>query len=151
MHFWLRMRIASLGSRRFDPGTRLDEVRISCPTTMRQGPRAWSMSAAKSRNAAHGARPRHSFESNPPCCGNFRKILKGNPLEVARFAGIQAAKRTSELIPMCHPLMLSHVDVEVRIEKDGVRIIASAGLNGPTGVEMEALTAATSPRSRCTT
>ena len=41
---------------------------------------------------------------------------KGNPLEVARFAGIQAAKRTSELIPMCHPLMLSHVDVEVRIE-----------------------------------
>jgi cyclic pyranopterin phosphate synthase len=67
---------------------------------------------------------------------------KGNPLEVARFAGIQAAKRTSELIPMCHPLMLSHVDVEVRIENEGVRIIASAALNGPTGVEMEALTAA---------
>ena len=68
---------------------------------------------------------------------------KGNPLEVARFAGIQAAKRTSELIPMCHPLMLSHVDVGVTVEKRGVRIIASAGLNGPTGVEMEALTAAT--------
>ena len=68
---------------------------------------------------------------------------KGNPLEVARFAGIQAAKRTSELIPMCHPLMLSHVDVEVTIEKEGVRIIASAGLKGATGVEMEALTAAT--------
>jgi cyclic pyranopterin phosphate synthase len=68
---------------------------------------------------------------------------KGNPLEVARFAGIQAAKRTSELIPMCHPLMLSHVDVEMKIEKGGVRIIASAGLNGPTGVEMEVLTAAT--------
>lgn len=68
---------------------------------------------------------------------------KGNPLEVARFAGIQAAKRTSELIPMCHPLMLSHVDVEVTIKKGGVRIIASAALNGPTGVEMEALTAAT--------
>ena len=67
---------------------------------------------------------------------------KGNPLEVARFAGIQAAKRTSELIPMCHPLMLSQVDVEVRIENEGVRIIASAALNGPTGVEMEALTAA---------
>jgi cyclic pyranopterin phosphate synthase len=67
---------------------------------------------------------------------------KGNPLEVARFAGIQAAKRTSELIPMCHPLMLSHVDVEVKVEKGGVRIIASVGLNGPTGVEMEALTAA---------
>lgn len=68
---------------------------------------------------------------------------KGNPLEVARFAGIQAAKRTSELIPMCHPLMLSHVDVEIKIEKGGVRIEASAGLKGPTGVEMEALTAAT--------
>jgi cyclic pyranopterin monophosphate synthase len=67
---------------------------------------------------------------------------KGNPLEVARFAGIQAAKRTSELIPMCHPLMLSHVDVELTVEKRGVRIVASAGLNGPTGVEMEALTAA---------
>ncbi|HYP09240.1 MAG TPA: cyclic pyranopterin monophosphate synthase MoaC [Bryobacteraceae bacterium] len=67
---------------------------------------------------------------------------KGNPLEVARFAGIQAAKRTSELIPMCHPLMLSHVDVQLSIEKTGVRIIATAGLSGPTGVEMEALTAA---------
>jgi cyclic pyranopterin phosphate synthase len=67
---------------------------------------------------------------------------KGNPLEVARFAGIQAAKRTSELIPMCHPLMLSHVDVKVTIEKLGVRIVATAGLSGPTGVEMEALTAA---------
>jgi cyclic pyranopterin phosphate synthase len=68
---------------------------------------------------------------------------KGNPLEVARFAGIQAAKRTSELIPMCHPLMLTHVDVNLAVEKSGVRIVASAGLNGPTGVEMEALTAAT--------
>ena len=67
---------------------------------------------------------------------------KGNPLEVARFAGIQAAKRTSELIPMCHPLMLSHVDVQVTMEKSGVRIVATAGLSGPTGVEMEALTAA---------
>ena len=68
---------------------------------------------------------------------------KGNPLEVARFAGIQAAKRTSELIPMCHPLMLSHVDVSVTIEKQGVRIVSSVGLTGATGVEMEALTAAT--------
>jgi cyclic pyranopterin phosphate synthase len=68
---------------------------------------------------------------------------KGNPLEVARFAGIQAAKRTSELIPMCHPLMLSHVDVNVTIEKQGVRIVSSVGLTGATGVEMEALTAAT--------
>jgi cyclic pyranopterin phosphate synthase len=67
---------------------------------------------------------------------------KGNPLEIARIAGIAAAKRTSELIPLCHPLMLSHADVEVTVEKKGVRIIASSATTGQTGVEMEALTAA---------
>jgi cyclic pyranopterin phosphate synthase len=68
---------------------------------------------------------------------------KGNPLEVARIAGIQAAKRTSELIPMCHPLPLSHVEVEVDVVAEGVRIQATAATTGQTGVEMEALTAAT--------
>jgi cyclic pyranopterin monophosphate synthase len=67
---------------------------------------------------------------------------KGNPLEVARIAGIAAAKRTSELIPMCHPLLLSHIDVTATIESRGVRITASVTTTGPTGVEMEALTAA---------
>ena len=67
---------------------------------------------------------------------------KGNPLEVARIAGSLAAKKTSELIPMCHPLMLSKVDVETCIETDGVRLIATAVTTAPTGVEMEALTAA---------
>jgi cyclic pyranopterin phosphate synthase len=67
---------------------------------------------------------------------------KGNPLEVARIAGIQAAKRTAELIPMCHPLALTHVDVETRLVADGVRITATAAAVGPTGVEMEVLTAA---------
>jgi cyclic pyranopterin phosphate synthase len=67
---------------------------------------------------------------------------KGNPLEVARFAGIQAAKRTSDLIPMCHPLALTHVDVQAEVVAGGVRITASAATVGPTGVEMEALTAA---------
>ncbi len=67
---------------------------------------------------------------------------KGNPLEVARFAGIQAAKRTSELIPMCHPLALTHVDVQAEIAEGGVRITSTAATVGPTGVEMEALTAA---------
>jgi len=67
---------------------------------------------------------------------------KGNPLEIARIAGIAAAKRTAELIPLCHPLPLAHADVEVRIEKRGVRIEASAVTTAPTGVEMEALTAA---------
>ncbi|HKN21053.1 MAG TPA: cyclic pyranopterin monophosphate synthase MoaC [Terracidiphilus sp.] len=67
---------------------------------------------------------------------------KGNPLEVARIAGIQAAKRTAELIPMCHPLALSHVDVETDLVAGGVQITATAATTGPTGVEMEALTAA---------
>jgi cyclic pyranopterin monophosphate synthase len=70
------------------------------------------------------------------------KNPKGDPLEVARFAGIAAAKRTSELIPMCHPLMLTHVEVKAAIEARGVLITATAVTTGSTGVEMEALTAA---------
>ncbi len=70
------------------------------------------------------------------------KNPKGNPLEVARFAGIQAAKRTAELIPLCHPLPLSFVDVSATITEGGVAIRAVAATSGPTGVEMEALTAA---------
>ena len=67
---------------------------------------------------------------------------KGNPLEVARIAGILAAKKTSDLIPMCHPLMLSYVDCDVRVESRGVRITAEARTTAGTGVEMEAMTAA---------
>lgn len=67
---------------------------------------------------------------------------KGNPLEVARFAGIMAAKRTADLIPMCHPLPLSLVDVTVELAEDGVRIEALAATVAGTGVEMEAMTAA---------
>ena len=67
---------------------------------------------------------------------------KGDPLEVARIAGISAAKRTSELIPMCHPLLLSHVDVQAGITARGVLITSTVTTTGPTGVEMEALTAA---------
>ncbi|HEY6489787.1 MAG: cyclic pyranopterin monophosphate synthase MoaC [Terracidiphilus sp.] len=70
------------------------------------------------------------------------KNPKGNPLEVARFAGMQAAKKTSELIPMCHPLALSHVDVHAEVVEGGVRVEATVATVGPTGVEMEALTAA---------
>src|SRR5215467_7266662 len=67
---------------------------------------------------------------------------KGNPLEVARFAGISAAKKTAELIPMCHPLLLTAIDVTASVEKRGVRISSTVVTTGPTGVEMEALTAA---------
>ena len=66
---------------------------------------------------------------------------KGDPLEVARIAGVMAAKRTSELIPMCHPLPLSLVDVEVRVCENGVAITSKVATTAETGVEMEALTA----------
>jgi cyclic pyranopterin phosphate synthase len=68
---------------------------------------------------------------------------KGNPLEVARIAGIQAAKRTSELIPMCHPLALTFVDVETKTARGGVQLVAKVAATAQTGVEMEALTAVT--------
>ena len=67
---------------------------------------------------------------------------KGNPLEVARFAGIQAAKQTAALIPMCHPLALSFVDVQAAVVTGGVRIEATAATTAGTGVEMEAMVAA---------
>ncbi|MGA9389420.1 MAG: cyclic pyranopterin monophosphate synthase MoaC [Candidatus Sulfotelmatobacter sp.] len=67
---------------------------------------------------------------------------KGDPLEVARVAGILAAKRTAELIPMCHSLPLSHVDVEVQLCENGVAINTKVVTNAETGVEMEALVAA---------
>jgi cyclic pyranopterin phosphate synthase len=78
-----------------------------------------------------------------------RKVLdalprnpKGNPLEVARFAGISAAKRTSDLIPMCHPLPLSFIDVTTEVCENGVQVYSKAATTAQTGVEMEALMAA---------
>jgi cyclic pyranopterin phosphate synthase len=70
------------------------------------------------------------------------RLPKGNALETARLAGIQAAKRTPDLIPLCHPLLLTHVDVEAKARRNGVHFLASVSCNGSTGVEMEALTAA---------
>lgn len=78
------------------------------------------------------ARTRRAVRRNP----------KGDPLEIARIAGIAAAKRTAELIPLCHPLLLSHIDVEARLCKNGVEISSTVRSTGPTGAEMEALTAA---------
>lgn len=67
---------------------------------------------------------------------------KGDPLEVARLAGIMAAKRTAELIPLCHPVPLSHIDVQVRLCENGVSISSQVTTTALTGVEMEALVAA---------
>jgi cyclic pyranopterin monophosphate synthase len=68
---------------------------------------------------------------------------KGDPLEVARLAGIMAAKKTADLIPMCHPLPLSHIDVTLRLCENGVAIASKVSTTAVTGVEMEALVAAT--------
>jgi cyclic pyranopterin phosphate synthase len=79
----------------------------------------------------------------PAVLAALPKNPKGDPLEVARIAGIMAAKRTAELIPMCHPLPLARVDVEVRLCENGVAIVSKVTTDAQTGVEMEALVAVT--------
>lgn len=109
----------------YDSTGRIKMVDVSSkPETLREAVASVrvKMSAAARRGARH----------NP----------KGDPLEVARVAGIAAAKRTAELIPLCHPLLLSHIDVRAKFCKNGVEISSSVRTRGPTGVEMEALTAA---------
>jgi len=85
----------------------------------------------------------HAFvRIGPAALEKLPENPKGNPLEIARIAGVLAAKRTADLIPLCHSLPLSHADVEVTVEAGGVRIVATASTTPQTGVEMEALTAA---------
>ena len=80
----------------------------------------------------------------PATVGKLKRLKspKGNPLEIARIAGITAAKRTSDMIPLCHPLSLTHIDVTAKLCQNGVEIASQATATGPTGVEMEALVAA---------
>lgn len=109
----------------FDPAGRVRMVDVSAkPETVRE---AIAEASVKMNAATLKALPR-----NP----------KGNPLEIARIAGIAAAKKTANLIPLCHTLLLSHVDVETRLIRGGVLITSTVRSTGPTGVEMEALTAA---------
>ncbi len=79
---------------------------------------------------------------NPAVLAALPQNPKGDPLEVARIAGIMAAKRTSELIPMCHPLPLALIDVDLRLCENGVAITSKVATTAETGVEMEALVAA---------
>ena len=94
--------------------------------------------AATRREAVAGA----FVELNDAVLAALPQNPKGNPLEVARFAGIQAAKKTSVLIPMCHPLALSFVEVQANVVEGGVEIRATAATVAGTGVEMEAMVAA---------
>ena len=81
-------------------------------------------------------------ELSPAVLEALPKNPKGDPLEVARLAGIMAAKRTSELIPMCHPLPLAHIDVDLRVCENGVAVTSKVTTTAETGVEMEAMVAA---------
>ena len=78
----------------------------------------------------------------PETAKRLRDLPKGDALATAQLAGIMAAKRTSELIPLCHPLPLTHVEVELAVTEDAVEITAAEATAAQTGVEMEALTAA---------
>jgi len=78
---------------------------------------------------------------NPHTLRAVKRNPKGSPLQIARIAGISAAKRTSDLIPLCHPLWLSHIDVQASFNKHGVALASTVCSTGPTGVEMEALMA----------
>ena len=95
--------------------------------------------ASTARRAVASARVLMSAETLAAV--SARRTPKGDPLETARLAGIMAAKRTADLIPLCHPLPLTQIDVQARIEDSGVYLEAEVSTNAQTGVEMEALTA----------
>jgi cyclic pyranopterin monophosphate synthase len=84
---------------------------------------------------------RGEIRMSPDTARRLRELPKGDALTTAQLAGIMAAKRTSELSPLCHPLPLSHVDVTLEVREDRVEIVAVAETTAQTGVEMEALTA----------
>jgi cyclic pyranopterin phosphate synthase len=86
---------------------------------------------------------RASVHMAPETAARLRDLPKGDALTTAQVAGIMAAKRTSDLIPLCHPLPLTHVDVRLEVGTDSVEIVTSAETTAQTGVEMEALVAAT--------
>ena len=88
------------------------------------------------------ATARATVRMSPGTAEKLRTLPKGDALTTAQLAGIMAAKRTSELIPLCHPLPLTHVAVDVQVAGDCVEIVASAETTAQTGVEMEALTGA---------
>lgn len=104
--------------------------------------RARMVDVTEKPETARFARAAALVKMNSRTRRKVRKNPKGDPLEIARVAGIAAAKRTSDLIPLCHPLLLTHVDVTAAFLPEGVRIESSVRTTGPTGVEMEALTAA---------
>lgn len=103
---------------------------------------ATMVDVSEKKRTVRTARARALVRMVPAVTRQLKDNPKGDPLEVARFAGIMAAKRTADLIPMCHPLPLSHVGVTAVITSEGVEIETTVTTSAETGVEMEALTAA---------
>lgn len=102
-----------------------------------------SMVDVSQKNVTSRTAIAHAFVSmSPEVIKALPRNAKGNPLEVARTAGILAAKKTADLIPLCHSLPLSHVGLEFDIQPHGISITATASTAAQTGVEMEAMTAA---------
>ncbi len=102
-----------------------------------------SMVDVGSKTATERTATAHAFVAmSPSVLAALPRNRRGDPLEVARIAGIMAAKKTSDLIPLCHPLPLSHITVQCEIQPDGIAILATAATVARTGVEMEAMTAA---------
>src|SRR5258708_16119812 len=126
-------------SRRAHPGS--DEMKKLSHYDSAGSPRMVDVSSKPETRRV--ARAQAFVRIRPAVLEQLPQSPKGNALEIARIAGIAAAKKTADLIPLCHPLMLSHADVDVTVEKNGVRIVATAVTTAQTGVEMEALTAAT--------
>jgi cyclic pyranopterin phosphate synthase len=104
--------------------------------------RARMVDVSAKRDTVRSATAAVLVRMNPRTRRAVRRNPKGNPLEIARIAGIAAAKRTADLIPLCHPLLLTHVEVKAEFAPEGVRIESQVRTTGPTGVEMEALAAA---------
>ena len=106
--------------------------------------RARMVDVTQKSETVRSARAEAFVEMSPETVKLLREkgMPKGDPLEVARIAGIQAGKRTSDLIPLCHPLPITHMDVSIEVTDTGARIEAIARTKAETGVEMEAITAA---------
>lgn len=107
-----------------------------------EGGRASMVDVSAKETTTREAEASAFVELSPAVLKELPNNPKGNPLEVARIAGITAAKKTSDLIPMCHPLALSFVDVDMKLCENGVKIASRVRTTAPTGVEMEALVAA---------
>jgi cyclic pyranopterin phosphate synthase len=106
--------------------------------------RARMVDVTEKNETVRVARAEAFVEMSPETVKSLRDgaMPKGDPLEVARIAGIQAGKKTSELIPLCHPLPLTHLDISIQVIDSGARIETTARTKAETGVEMEAMTAA---------